>query len=216
MEVINIIIICLIGIFIFLELLFLYLKNENLRKIFKCFPLLLTSILFLLIDYKAFYIPSIIAFLYALGDFFLLSLNKKLFFAGALSFAFGHMLLIFYLFFTKIFLYNLLALIISLFVILIFMIIFFIYMKDKMKSFIYGGCFYLSLLLFIFLYSLASTFINNPTTYIALIIGSLTYFVSDILVMKERFIKDTKYLNLAIMSLYYLSNILIFVSLYIF
>ena len=89
-------------------------------------------------------------------------------------------------------------------------------MKDKMKSFIYGGCFYLSLLLFIFLYSLASTFINNPTTYIALIIGSLTYFVSDILVMKERFIKDTKYLNLAIMSLYYLSNILIFVSLYIF
>ncbi len=216
MEVINIIIICLIGILIFLELLFLYLKNEILRKIFKCFPLLLTSILFLLIDYKEFYIPSIIAFLYALGDFFLLSLNKKLFFVGALSFAFGHMLLIFYLFFTKIFPYNLWALIISLFVILIFMIIFFFYMKDKMKSFIYGGCFYLSLLLFVFLYSFASTFINNPTSYIALIIGSLTYFASDILVIKERFIKNTKYLNLAIMSLYYLSNILIFVSLYIF
>ena len=213
MKYFSIILTIILFIFIFLEILFLSLCKEKERKIFKCFPLLTISILFLIIDYEKFYILSIIAFLYFLGDFLLLSFKKKLFFFGAISFAIGHALLIFYLFYKKIFILNFTNLIISLLFIIFFIVIFYLKMKEKMKSFVYGGSIYLSLLFFIFIYSLLEV---TSYKFIFLSFGSLIYYVSDLLVIKERFIENSKYLNLLIMSLYYLANILIFSFLYIY
>ena len=108
MKYFSIILTIILFIFIFLEILFLSLCKEKERKIFKCFPLLTISILFLIIDYEKFYILSIIAFLYFLGDFLLLSFKKKLFFFGAISFAIGHALFNYQLTFYYIFYCNIL------------------------------------------------------------------------------------------------------------
>ena len=213
MKIISIILIILLFIFIFLELLFLVLQKEKERKILKCFPLLTISILFLIINHKEFYILSIVAFLYFLGDFLLLSLKKKIFFFGALSFAIGHALLIFYLFYKEVFIFNLINIILTLFFIIIFIIIFYFKMKKNMKTFVYGGSIYLSLLLFIFIYSLLNV---TSLSFLLLSFGAVIYFISDLLVIKERFIQNTKYLNFFIMLLYYSANILIFSFLYIF
>ncbi len=213
MQIFLLILIILIFIFIFLELLFLALEKEKFRKIFKVFPLFLISIFLFSYNYKGLYIPAIIAFLYAFGDLLLLSMNKKMFFIGAVSFCLGHVLILFYLFYFKILEYNLISLIVSLIIIVVFSILFFIFMHKKMASFIYGAIFYLSILLFIASYTLTNLIVLNETIsiyFIMLMFGFLIYFISDILVIRERFIKIDRFLNLYIMSLYYLANLLIF------
>ncbi len=210
-ETFKITFLIIILIIMLLEVFFCFINNKKYKAIFKCFPLFLISIFSLCLNYKEFYIFSIIAFLYSLGDLFLLSSNKIMFTIGAISFFSGHFILIIqeynkFNISISILYYSL----IPLFLVIIFIFIFLFKMLTKV--FIGGAISYLGILV-IAMYSLIiSNFNNFNYNSLLLILGFYIYLISDILVILKRFGNFKNKNDFYIMLSYYLANSLIFIT----
>ena len=199
----------IILIIMLLEVFFCIINNKMYKAIFKCFPLLLISIFSLCLNYKEFYIFSVIAFLYSLGDLFLLFGNKIMFTIGAFSFFIGHVLVVineynkFNISINTLY-YSFIPFILG--VILIFIFLY----KILGKIFILPASLYLGILI-IGMYSLIiSKFNNFDYKSIMMILGFYIYLISDVLVILKRFGNISKKYDFLIMSTYYLANSLIF------
>ena len=208
-EIIKYIFLFIILIIMLLEVFFCFINNKKYKAIFKCFPLLLISIFALCLNYKEFYIFSIIAFLYSLGDLFLLSGNKIMFTIGAFSFFSGHLILIIQEYNKfNISINTLYFSFIPLIIALIFIFIFLYKMLGKL--FIVGASMYLGILV-IGMYSLIISKYNNyDFNSILIILGFYIYLISDVLVILKRFGNLKKKNDFYIMSTYYLANALLF------
>lgn len=202
----NVIVIFLILIFLLmiLEIIFIIKSKKKLRDIFKSLPLLFISILFLVINFKNYYLIALIALFYAIGDFLLIFKGKKFFTLGATFFFFGHLLLTFNIFYkNKVDIYSIIfAVIFSLF------FFSFIYFNGKrwLKKLTLTAALY-----FAFLLLNANIVLFNRVDMV-LFLGIATFIGSDLLVVKERFFIKGKNTHLAVMLTYYLANLLIFAS----
>ncbi len=199
----------IILIIMLLEVFFCFLNNKKYKAIFKCFPLLLISIFSLCLNYKEFYIFSIIAFLYSLGDLFLLSNNKIMFTIGAISFFVGHILLVIQEYHK--FNISINTLYYSFIPLLIGVILIFIFLYKMLgKLFILPASSYLGILI-IGIYSLIIYRFNSlDYRSIIMILGFYIYLISDCLVILKRFGNFKKRNDFYIMSTYYLANALLF------
>lgn len=203
-SIIVITLFVLIIILMILELIFIYFKKVKLKNILKSIPLFLIGVIFLIIDFDKYYLLSLVALFYSIGDFFLLFKKKIYFVIGATSFLFGHLTLSAYIFLNNNI--NIYTIIFS----LIFEIFIFvsIYFKGKrwIKDLTLTASFYFVVLSFNGFITLFNAL--NPILFI----GVFIFFISDLFVMKERFFIKGRYTHLFVMFTYYLANLLIFSS----
>lgn len=210
-EIVALVFGILIGITMIAELISIIFQNSILRAIFKAIPLFLIEVFFLVYDYQSYYLLAITAFLYSLGDIFLLGSNKKLFFIGSLCFFNGHIaaLIHFNLFFYDKF--NVSSMIIALIISIFALILISIRLKRRLREFVVGAFCYLEILLYLAIYNFSIIFINNYNyLYLFITLGYLIYFISDLLVIRKRFIKKNQYSDFLIMFTYYLANLIVF------
>lgn len=210
-EIVALVFGILIGITMIAELFSIIFQKNILRAIFKAIPLFLIGVFFLVYDYQSYYLLAITAFLYSLGDIFLLGSNKKLFVIGSLCFFNGHIatLIHFNLFFYDKF--NVSSMIIALIISIFALILISIRLKRRLREFVVGAFCYLEILLYLAIYNFSIIFINNYNyLYLFITLGYLIYFISDLLVIRKRFIKKNQYSDFLIMFTYYLANLIVF------
>ncbi len=208
-EIVKYIFLSIILLIMLLEVFFCFIENKKYKAIFKCFPLLLISIFALCLNYKEFYIFSIIAFLYSLGDLFLLSNNKIMFTIGAISFFVGHVLLVIKEY-DK-FNISINTLYYSFIPLGLAIIIIFIFLYKMLGAFFIGGATCYLGILVVGMYSLIISKYNAlDYKVIMMILGFYIYLLSDTLVILKRFNNFKRKNDFYIMSTYYLANALLF------
>lgn len=196
-------------IFSFLEFYFCISQKEKMRKIFKVVP-----ILFLIALIGTYKIQNPIVYLAIcfgmIGDLFLISWNKKMLFAGIISFFVEHVLVATYI-------YTLHSVTFDwyyIFVVLVGMLIVFagywLVTKKFLPVFFRCSCtVYTSMLLFNVISLIVLFFIFKDYKYLILFFAYIIFAFSDSLVMRKRFIGDTKYLKFFVMLTYYAAQLLI-------
>lgn len=187
-------------------------KNELYRKIFKCFPLLFLFILVVILVpnepliYTAFICGMI-------GDLFLISWNKKLFFVGTIFFLTEHILLS-----TRLYLFGNFNLEWPFYMVCagaLLLVLFFSYIfvsKYLKPIFLLTLSSYLFMLLMNLVLMIALTVTKNNNYFIIGTIGYILFIISDFLVMQKRFIKKRTFHQPLIMSTYYVAQYLIGLS----
>lgn len=181
------------------------------RKILKVFPLifLIVGIIIFKPDEPLIYCAFIFG---VIGDAFLISDNKKLFFAGLVSFLFQHILIAIFLF-TKWPIMPYYYFIILEIVALLFGFIASFVMKKYLNHifFISSTC-YISMLLFNLVNGVILTIFTSNLLFLLIAFGYLIFTISDFFVSIKRFVGTYKHQELIIMSTYYLAQYLLFLG----
>lgn len=195
--------------FSFLEFYFCISQKEKMRKIFKVVP-----ILFLIALIGTYKIQNPIVYLAIcfgmIGDLFLISWNKKMLFVGIISFFIEHILVATYAYTLHPIAFDWYYI----FVVLVGMLIVFAGYWFATKKFlpVFFRCsctVYSSMLLFNTISSIVLFLVFQDYKYLILFFGYLIFTFSDSLVMRKRFIGDTKYLKFFVMLTYYAAQLLI-------
>ena len=211
-EIILIIFSILFFVFSGIDFFFCF-KSELYRKIFKCFPLLLLIILVAIIVpnepliYTAFICGMI-------GDFLLISWNKKIFLVGTAFFLAEHILLS-----TRLYLYGNFNLEWPFYMVCagsLLLVLFFsyIFVSTYLKPvFLISLSCYLYMLLMNLVLMIAISITTNNHYFIIGTFGYLLFIISDFLVMQKRFIKKQKFHQPTIMATYYTAQYFIALTL---
>lgn len=198
-------------VFSIIEIYFCF-KSEKYRKYFKGIPvfLLIIAAIIIMPNEPLIYCGLICGLI---GDLFLISWNKQMFFVGTCFFLLEHILIA-----TKLYLMSnisfpypfYLILVGSLFLILT---IGYLVLSKFMKTpYMILSTLYAFILLLNLVSSIAFLIINKNMVLLSFIIGYAIFISSDFLVMQKRFIKKMKVHQPAIMITYYIAQFLILLT----
>lgn len=211
----NTIILCLFVVACICELVFAYLEKEKYRRIVKPFCMLLLGV-YAVVAAPQFPLIYIGAFLGMIGDILLIAKGKYSFYIGSFAFFFGHICYVIDI------LVNVLnnTMPIRNFIILgvCFIVFFMLFFMASRKLSLHimeslGMSTYYAFLLTLLPLTIMTFVINKNAFLIMLIVGTILFIVSDMMIWYTRYFKKFPKCGFLIMSTYLIAQTLIVLSL---
>lgn len=209
-ELVFLIIILIVFLLTIAISIFAFKGKETWRKIFKCAPLTLLSILMIYISPNSPFVY--VALIFSLiGDAIIINTTVKYFIVGAASFFVAH-LFNFLAFFD---LNNITDIPHGVYaiipvVIIAMIVLSLVFLKGKVPFMIQiSGGFYFSCLIINIIFGFFFAFYTNNMSNLLIGFGYIFFLVSDIFIGTQKFIKEIKYHEFYIMSSYFMSQIFI-------